>query len=438
MTRRDFLWLLSAASATVTVPVLSGCATHPVTGETVVVGLSEEQEVALDRQHAPQQFSKDFGAVQDGQLNAYVSSVGSNLSSRSHRPQMPYSYRALNANYINAYTFPGGSIGLTRGIMLQMDNEAQLAALAGHEIGHVNARHSAQRAGQGMVAGLIVSGIAIAASASERTASYAPLIGLAGQVGASALLASYSRENEREADSLGMEYMTRAGHAPNGMVGLMEILVQQSKEKPGLLDTMFSSHPMSTERYASVQQDASSKYARYASLPVNRERYMDNTARLRRLRPAIEDEQRGERAMAGKKYGEADAAFASALRSAPQDYAGLCLMAKCQIAQRRYREADAYATQARQAYPGEAQAMQLAGITKVTLKQYPAALQQFNDYERALPGDPNAAFFKGVSYEGMQNRQGAAQEYRRYLAVVQQGGQAQHAASRLQAWGYSR
>jgi len=320
--------------------------------------------------------------------------------------------------------------------MLQLDNEAQLAALMGHEVGHVNARHSAQRAGQGLVAGLITSGIAIAASTSERTAGYAPMINIASQVGASALLASYSRENEREADSLGMEYMTKAGHSPNGMVGLMGVLVQQSKEKPGLLETMFSSHPMSSERYASMQADAQGRYASLASRPLNRERYMDNTAALRRLRPAVEDEQRGEHAMASKNYGEADAAFASALRAAPQDYAGLCLMAKCQLAQRRYNEADTYITQARQVYPSEGQAMQLAGITKLTLKQYPAALQEFSDYERALPGDPSAAFFKGVSYEAMQNRRGAAQEYRRYVSSVKQGAQAQHATNRLQAWGY--
>lgn len=436
MTRRDFLWFLSVASASVTVPLVSGCATHPVTGEKVLVGLSEEQEVAIDRQQARHQFSRDYGAVQDDQLNKYVSDVGGTLSSRSHRPQMPYSYRALNANYVNAYTFPGGSIGATRGILLQMDNEAQLAALMGHEIGHVNARHSAQRAGQGLAAGLITSGIAIAAPTSERTAGFAPVIGIASQVGASALLASYSRENEREADSLGMEYMTRAGHSPSGMVGLMRILVQQSKERPGLLDTMFSSHPMSSERYAAMEADTASRYASFASRPLNRERYMDSTARLRRLRPAIEDEQRGERAMASKNYAEADSAFVSALRSAPQDYAGLCLMAKSQIAQRRYPEAHAYVMQARQAYPGEGQAMQLAGITKLTLKQYPAALQEFTDYERVLPGDPSAAFFKGVSYEAMQNRQGAAQEYRRYVSVVRQGAQAQHATSRLQAWGY--
>ncbi len=436
MTRRDFLWLLSAASASVVVPTISGCATHPVTGETVVVGLSEQQEIALDRQHAPHQFSKDYGDVQDDRLNSYVSGVAANLAARSHRPTMPYSYRALNANYVNAYTFPAGSIGVTRGILLQMDNEAQLAALMGHEIAHVNARHTAQRAGQGMIASLVVSGVAIAASASDRTAGYAPLVDLAGQIGASALLASYSRENERKADSLGMAYMTRGGHSPQGMVGLTQILVQQSKEKPGLLDTMFASHPMSAERYASMQAEASGKYASMASVPLNRERYMDNTAALRRLRPVVEDQQRGERAMASKKLDEADAAFASALRAAPSDYAGLCLMAKCKMAQKRYSEAHSYVMQARRAYPGEGQAMQLAGITNLTLKQHPAALQEFSNYERALPGDPNAAFFKGVAYEAMQDRGRAAQEYRRYLAAVPQGSQAKVAVSRLQSWGY--
>jgi predicted Zn-dependent protease len=124
-------------------------------------------------------------------------------------------------------------------------------------------------------------GIAGLAAAATGYGDAVPLVNLAGQVGASALLASYSRDDEREADALGMEYMSRAGYNPDGMVRLMEMLRGESKEQPGLLQTMFSTHPMSDERYATARREAEGRYAGQRGKPLARERYMDSTARLR-------------------------------------------------------------------------------------------------------------------------------------------------------------
>ncbi|MBV2265317.1 MAG: peptidase M48, partial [Thauera sp.] len=103
ITRRQALWLLGAGAAS-----LSGCATSPVTGKSILVGMSEAQEVQTDAQVAPHQFSQDLGAIQDESVNRYVADIGQRMGLLTHRPQMPYSYRVLNANYVNAYTFPGG------------------------------------------------------------------------------------------------------------------------------------------------------------------------------------------------------------------------------------------------------------------------------------------------------------------------------------------
>ena len=133
ITRRDFIRLVALSGA----GILAGCAVNPVTGRQQLMLVSEDQEIALDRQHSPHQFSSDYGAIQDGSLNAYVDQTGKRLASKSHRSHMPYSFRVVNANYVNAYAFPGGSIACTRGIVLSLDNEAQLAALLGHELGQV-------------------------------------------------------------------------------------------------------------------------------------------------------------------------------------------------------------------------------------------------------------------------------------------------------------
>jgi len=436
MTRRDFLWLATMTGYAVGVPTLfAGCATDPVTGRTAMVGMSEQDEIAVDRAAAPRQFSADYGAVQDEALNRYVSGVGSRLWANSHRPQMPYSARVLNANYINAYTFPAGAMGVTRGIMLEVESEDELAGLLGHETGHVNARHAAERAGRAQLAsvgiGLAQIGLAVAG-----LGGVGDIVAAGGQIGASALLSKYSRDDEREADALGMEYMTRAGYNADGMVGLMDILRKEGREKPSLIETMFSSHPMSDERYATARKEAEGKYAKSRAARIQRERYMDQTARLRVLRPAVEAEQRGEAALAKKNVADAQGHFAEALKLVPNDYTGLMLMTRTLMAQKRYAEAEPYVDRAVAANPGEAQALALGGIVKLALKKPEPAYQRFDAYDRALPGNPSATFFKGVAMESMQNRKKAAEFYVQYLQQVRQGQQAQYAAVRLREWGY--
>ena len=122
ITRRQALWLLGAGAAA----GLSGCATSPVTGESILVGMSEAQEKQTDAQVAPHQFSQDLGAIQDESVNRYVSDLGQRMGLLTHRPQMPYSYRVLNANYVNAYTFPGGAMGVTRGILADLDDDTAI------------------------------------------------------------------------------------------------------------------------------------------------------------------------------------------------------------------------------------------------------------------------------------------------------------------------
>jgi predicted Zn-dependent protease len=289
ITRRRFLWLLSMSAAGAAV----GCATSPVTGRTQLMLVSEDEEIQIDRQNAPFQFSADYGQLQDKALNDYVREVGQNMAARTHRTHMPYSFRGVNANYVNAYAFPGGSIACTRGILLSLGNEAELAALLGHELGHVNARHTAQQMSKGKLTNTIVGGFSVMAGAVA--GGLGQIAGTLGSIGAGALLASYSRENEREADALGVEYMVKAGYGPQGMVGLMEMLQSLSKSKPSAIELMFATHPMSDERYKNAVQNSRTKYASAQNLPLNRERYMDHTARLRAMKGTIKSCKRGNR-----------------------------------------------------------------------------------------------------------------------------------------------
>jgi predicted Zn-dependent protease len=428
VTRRQFLWFSSMAVA----GFAAGCAANPVTGKSQLMLVSEDQEIQIDRQYSPYQFSTDYGVAQDKALNRYIDDTGRNIAAKTHRPQMPYNFHVVNATYVNAYAFPGGSIACTRAILLSLENEAELAALLGHELGHVNARHTAQQMSKGMLSQAVVGGLSAVAGAAG--SGYGGLASQLGQIGAGALLASYSRDNERQADALGMEYIVKSGYSPDGMVGLMEMLNSLGKHKPSAIELMFATHPMSEERYQTVVQNSATKYKSAKGQPVYRERYMDHTARLRAQKGAIEEMQIGDKELAQKKFEAAEKHYRRALKAAPDDYTALVLMSKTQLMQKKWAVGRQYAEMAQKAYPQEAQAYHLSGFAKIRLKDYEGALTEFDSYNRVLAGDPNTLFFKGYAYEGMQKYPEAAGQYQRYLKVVQQGDYARHAYQRLREW----
>jgi predicted Zn-dependent protease len=430
MTRRQFLWLTSLSAA----GVMSGCATNPVTGKQQLMLLSEDQEIEIDKKNSPHQFSADYGKVQDQALNNYINNTGKKMAAHTHRTHMPYSFRAVNATYVNAYAFPGGSIAVTRGILLSLENEAELAALLGHELGHVNARHTAQQMSKGVLTQAVVGGISVLAG--TQGAMYGQLASQLGAISAGALLASYSRDNEREADALGMKYMVSTGYGSEGFIGLMDVLQSLGKHKPNAIELMFATHPMSEERYKTAVNKANTKYKSAQKKPLYRDRYMDNTARLRAKKGAIEEMQKGDKEMARQKYGDAEAHYRNALKLAPGDYAGLLMMSTCQLVQKKYPEGRRYAEEAKKVYPQEARAYHLAGFAKIQTKDFEKAYNDFDKYEKMLPGNPNMIFFKGYCQEGMKHKEQAVDQYNRYLQLVQQGDYAKHAYQRLKEWGY--
>jgi len=428
VTRREFLWLSTLAAA----GFVAGCATNPVTGESQLMLISEDQEIQIDRQYSPFQFSADYGTTQDKSLNSYLNRTGQRIAARSHRTHMPYNFHVVNANYVNAYAFPGGSIACTRGILLALDNEAELAALLGHELGHVNARHTAEQMSKGMLTQAVVGGLAVAAGTQGTV--YGNIASQLGQFGAGALLASYSRDNERQADALGMDYMVESGYSSEGMVGLMDMLKSMGKHQPSAMELMFATHPMSEERYQTAVQTAETQYRAAKKNPLYRERYMDNTARLRAKKGAIEQMQLAEKDMAKKDFTAADRHLRRALKKAPDDYTALVMMSKSQLIQKNWAIGRQYAEMAQQSYPQEAQAYHLSGFANIKLKNYDSALEEFNRYDQVLSGNPNTVFFKGYCYEGMKKYPQAGREYQRYLQAVNQGNYAKHAYTRLREW----
>ncbi len=436
LTRRELLQLMSISTGALSLaPILSGCAVDPVTGRQQLILLSETEELNLDKAQSPHQFSADYGKVDDPSLNHYLNQVGLALVKHSHRPQMPFSFQAVNATYLNAYAFPGGSIAATRGILLELSNEGELAALLSHEIGHVAARHSAERATKGILANALLAGTSVAVSAAGFQ-NGSSLIQDLGVIGAGALLAHYSRDNEHEADKLGMKYMVSGGYSPKGMIGLMEILLKNKKHKPTAIELMFATHPMSKNRLRIAANRLKSDYSDKKIAPLFRDRYMDNVAHIRNDMKTIHSLQAAETSLQKKKYEKANQQISSALKTSPSDYTALVMMSKCQLSLNKPLFAEKHAALAIEIYPKEAQAHLLLGICSLTNKRFGMAYSQFDRYEKLLSGNPNIIFFKGLAREGMQNTQKAAKQYARYLRMVNRGQKAQYAYNKLKKWGY--
>ncbi len=429
LSRRAFLGITTMATGA----AVTGCASNPVTGRRQLMLISPEQELAIDRQHAPHQFSADFGPMLDRDLQQYLQEITDALGTHVHRRDVPYSSTGLHASYINGYTFPAGTIGLTRGILAEMEDEATLAALIGHEMGHVNARHAARRMTSQVITSLIVAGIGVAVLL--RDERYAPLVLGVGAIGAGALLARYSRDNEREADQLGMDYMVAAGYTPNGMVDLMNMLVAMERRRPGALELMFATHPMSSERHRTAVRVAERKYAAHADGMVGRERYMDMTAAVRAQRPMLAALQDGDAAMRSRNWDDADKHYAAALALHPDDYEALLKMAQCRVAQEKLDEAAKHVAGARAANSTEPLSYQFGGLIALRRGRFEEAHEDFTHYLEVLPGNPLTLFYDGRALEGMGRRDDAANRFKSFLQQVPSGAEAEYARGRLAEWG---
>jgi predicted Zn-dependent protease len=225
---------------------LTACSVNPVTGERELVLVSEQQEYAIGQeQYKPAQQSQGGVYVLDPELTIYFRQVGEKLAKVSDRPDLPYEFVVLNNSVPNAWALPSGKIAVNRGLLIELEDEAQLAAVVGHEIVHAAARHSAKRMQSGMLAS---AGLAGAGIFLKDTDYKEVLIGGAA-VAANLTMSKYGRDHELESDHFGMQYMSRAGYDPQAAIELQQTFVRLSQgQKSDWLSGLFASHPPSQER----------------------------------------------------------------------------------------------------------------------------------------------------------------------------------------------
>jgi len=221
------------------------CAVNPVTGKKEFMLVSQADEVALGKQ-TDAEVIEQYGSYQDAALQSYITVLGKKMAAVTHRPELQYEFKVLDTDVLNAFAVPGGYVYFTREIMAYLNDEAELAGVMGHELGHIAARHSAQQMTQ---AQLVSLGLGLGSALSETFAKYAGIASFGVQL----LFLRFSRDNERQADQLGVEYMTKTGYDGTAMAEFFTTLERLNPDD-GSIPAWFSTHPNPVDRVAAVQR----------------------------------------------------------------------------------------------------------------------------------------------------------------------------------------
>jgi predicted Zn-dependent protease len=257
--------LRSKLTLAAAIGTLVACATNPATGRKQLILMSEGQEAALGKE-ADQQAVAAYGLYPDPKVQAYVEGLGKKLAAASERPSLPWSFKVVDDAAVNAFALPGGYIYVTRGIMTHLRSEAELVAVLGHEIGHVTGRHSAsQMSKQQLAMGGLIVGMVVRPDLQR--------FGGLAQQGLGVLFLKFGRDDENEADELGLRYMTREHYDPREMIEVFGVLDRVTGAAgAGRMPEWLSTHPDPGNRQTHIQELIRTTTA--AGTLVNRDAYL--------------------------------------------------------------------------------------------------------------------------------------------------------------------
>jgi predicted Zn-dependent protease len=307
------LWLIL-----ILIPLLAstGCAVNPVTGKNEISFISESDEISMGKnQYVPSQQSQGGQLVSDPVLTRYIQEVGQKVAAVGDR-NLPYEFVVLNNGVPNAWALPGGKIAINRGLLVELKNEAEVAAVLGHEVVHAAAKHGANSVQRGMILQGVVAAAAIGAAVSE--SEYSNYVVGGAQLGAQLISTKYGRNAELESDYYGTQYMARAGYDPSAAVSLQETFVRLSEgRQSSFIDGLFASHPPSQERVAKNRETVSE--LGNPGGRIGAERYAEAMAYLKTNSYAYQQLDSAQSLYANGEYDKALGNVLSALKQIPAE-----------------------------------------------------------------------------------------------------------------------
>jgi len=387
-----------------TMAVLSGCTVNQVTGQRQFTMPFAEQVKIGNAQYGPSQQQQGGRYVIDPDLNVYVSEVGKAVAAPSP-VKLPFEFVVLNNDEPNAWALPGGKIAINRGLLVLLEDEAQLAAVLGHEVVHAAAEHSASqmRTAQIVGIGILVAGVA----ATQMEGENAALLGLGAAVGGKMFQARYGRNQELQADDYGINYMVAAGYNPQAAVELQQKFVELSAGRQSdLLSNLFASHPPSQER-------VNKNRAKAASLPSGKRNalaFQRAIAQLKKDQPAYDTHQKALAAVAEKQYDQALSLTNSALKKQPNEALFYITKGKVLTAQNNVAGARNAFDKAARLNPDYFMGQLGLGLSEASLEHYSQAKAALLKSQKLLPTSI-ALYNLGEVEQQQGNRQQAIEYY---------------------------
>jgi beta-barrel assembly-enhancing protease len=401
--RRSLAFVLLAAA-------LTGCATNPVTGRKEIQMVSEGQEIQLGQQYyGPSRQSQGGDYVTDPRVTQYVQQVGNRLAAVADRP-LPYEFVVLNSSELNAWALPGGKIAINRGLLIELKNEAELAAVLGHEIVHAAARHGAQQMEKGQLL-QIGAAIATIGAVAYGGSDLGNVVGQGAAVGAQLLQAKYGRDDELESDLYGMKYMKLAGYDLQAAVSLQELFVR--KYSAGIeqdwMSGLFASHPPSQERVDANRRTMMEKGGPGGDLGTDR--YQAAMAGLKRAAPAYTKHHQALAAANKKDFASARRLASEAVKLEPREARFHGFLGDLEMASENPRGALVHFQKAGQLDPGYFKPMAQAGMAQYQLGNKAAAEPLLAKSMQLLPTAPGA-YYLGRINEDRGNSSEAVKFYK--------------------------
>jgi len=455
MSRRTLIILLLLCAC------LCGCATNPVTGRSELMLVSESQEIQMGKELYPNALWGDIGGggeYHDAKAKAYLGSIVHRIHAISHRQNLPVTFAIQNSSVPNAWAAPGYVV-ITRGLIAGLQSEAEYAYVMGHEMGHVSARHSASQISKGMVTqvGLGLAGIALSGT------NYGDAALSLGAVAGNLVMMKFSRNDEFEADGLGIDYMTRLGYHPKNAILAHQSLeranneylrsIGKSSQEGSAFSNLLSTHPRTSDRIAEMQQSLTRLGPiLLAGDGTFRERYLQSTADLRSMHSVYTNfYDKATRALQKGNVQEADALIYRAILVAPGQSAFHAFRGFIKIRERNYAEADrsfaeavrldrnyqpAYRGLGALAYlrgdyarstnylkysvslfPQDVFSHYFLGLSHFRSGNYREALPSLALFGQSQPNHPEIHGIMGLTYEHLGNPNAAYQEYAKQLQV---------------------
>jgi predicted Zn-dependent protease len=429
-----------------------GCAVSPITGKRELMLFSNAQEMELGKNADPDIRWQFGGGYRDAQLSAYVSGVGQSVAAVSHRSDIPYHFTVVDSSVLNAFALPGGYIYITRGLLARLGNEAQLASVLGHEIGHVTARHGVKRLQSTLGFSVLLAVIDQVASGGKNYQKWRGVIKTTSGVAFATVSLGYSRKDEFQADELGSTYAHKSGYDPEGMIQLLEILKSLHDREPSAVEEFFMSHPRSSARIEAVRKQINQIPAEQPKGTLKQSEYKAKMSDLMVAQKAYEHYDKGEVHRKKGRHQEALAEYNKALqirKNMAQPHYGIGLIYQVQnkeaaavdeyktavkidpdyifaynsmgmtyINMGQYNDAVSALKKAVQVHENFGDAHANLGEAYYKLKQYPEATKSLEMAIALNENHPRAHTTLGLTYEATGNTEKAIEEYEKAVKVA--------------------